>query len=363
MSSPVICDIVIPIWNQQELTRRCLDSILRCTAEPIRLILIDNGSEEPTRRALDRFLSDHSEKVLLIRNETNQGYIKGVNQGIRAAQAPWVCLLNNDTIATPGWLTEMLKVASADAKIGLVNPTSNSLGFKPGELPLDDYARSLKEASGQTSELSIALGFCLMARRSLFEQVGLLDESFGMGYFEDDDLSRRVKAAGFRCVRACGAYVFHEERGSFRHVPGTDASFEKNKQLFENRWGKRLRILWALSEPEKFQKSALSKIVSSLAGEGHWVYLFSPSGSIPSEMISHAQVSLIPINGGPWRLKTAARLIAKRKKPFDLVISNDPTWSSWVRNLRWLHRAALLESPDPEQILQECRRLSRQADR
>jgi len=342
MSSSVICDIVIPIWNQQELTRRCLESILRCTEEPIRLILIDNGSEEPTRRFLDQFLSEHPANALLIRNEANQGYIKGVNQGIRAAQSPWICLLNNDTIATPGWLTEMLKVASADAQIGLVNPTSNSLGFKPGETPLEEYARNLQSESGQTSELSMALGFCLLARRSVFDRVGLLDESFGMGYFEDDDLSLRVKAAGLRCVRACGAYVFHEERGSFRHLAGTKESFQKNRQAFEKRWGRRLRILWTLP-PSHSNLAEWKALETALAGQGHWLY----------------SVASLKTGQPFWRLQAAFRLLVRRKKPFDLVLSADPTWTSWVRNLHRLHRAEILESPDPEQVAQKCRRLAR----
>ncbi len=357
MSSPLTCDIVIPIWNQLELTQRCLESILRCTAEPIRLILIDNGSEEPTRRSLDQFRAGHPEKVRLIRNEINQGYIKGVNQGIRAAQAPWVCLLNNDTIVTAGWLTEMLKVASADARIGLVNPTSNSLGFKLGETPLEDYAQNLKKALGQTAELSTALGFCLLARRSLFDRIGLLDESFGMGYFEDDDLSKRVKTAGLRSVRACGAYVFHEERGSFRHLAGTKEAFEKNKEAFEKRWGRRLRILWALPFPSNSDPTVLKNLATELAGQGHWLYFVSPQGRCRSEILTHSQISLLKTAGPFWRLSATIRLLARRKKPFDLAISDDKIWSSWIRMLGPLHQATLLESPTPEEIRQVCQRL------
>ena len=341
MSAPVTCDIVIPIWNQQELTRRCLESLLRCTEEPIRLILIDNGSEQPTQNYLEQFRADRSEKILLTRNEVNQGYIKGINQGIRSAQAPWICLLNNDTVLTAGWVTEMLKVASADAGIGLVNPTSNSLGFKLGETPLEEYAKSLQNESGRTAELSMALGFCLLARRSVFDRVGLLDESFGMGYFEDDDLSQRVKAAGLRCIRACGAYVFHEERGSFRHLAGTKEAFQKNRQIFEKRWGRRLRILWTLP-PSHSDLAAWRELETELAGQGHWLY----------------SVAALKTGQPFWRLQAAFKLLVRRKKPFDLVISTDPTWSGWVRKLRRLHRAAILESPNPEQITQECRRLA-----
>ena len=160
-----ICDIVIPIWNQPELTQRCLESITACTAEPVRLLLIDNGSEPPTRDLLDRFRAEGRIPTEILRNTANLGFIKAVNQGIRSARAPWVCLLNNDTLVTQSWLTELLKVAQADPRIGLVNPTSNSLGFQPGKLSPEEYAAGLRRESGRWTELSIALGFCLHAQR------------------------------------------------------------------------------------------------------------------------------------------------------------------------------------------------------
>ncbi|MBI3332948.1 MAG: glycosyltransferase family 2 protein [Candidatus Omnitrophica bacterium] len=347
-------DIVIPIWNQPVLTRRCLESILRGTELPVRLILVDNGSSLETQAALERFEpSSPRFQVHRIRNSSNLGFIKAVNQGIRAGSAPWVCILNNDTVVTPGWLEEMLKVAAADPKIGLVNPTSNSLGFRPGQVPLDSYADGLRAYSGQSAELSTALGFCLFARRSLLESVGLLDESFGMGYFDDDDLSRRVKAAGYRCVRASASYVFHEERVSFRLLPKNRSAFEKNRRLFEQRWGRRLRILWAMD------RQAPAPLILELAAQGHWLTLVDPKGAVPGEVLAHAQVSRLNAGNGGWRLPATLRLLLKRKKPFDLVISPDPSWSRWVKRLRWLHRARLLSGAGKEEILQQCRTLSR----
>ena len=356
MSASPLCDIVIPIWDQPELSRRCLESILRCTPEPIRLILVDNGSKPPPRQMLDQFRTSSSVPIEIIRNETNLGFIRGVNQGIRAARSVWICLLNNDTVVTAGWLSEMLRVGEADPSIGLINPTSNSLGFDAGKIPLEEYAAELKKQSGKTTELTVALGFCLLAKRSLFDRIGVLNEAFGMGYFEDDDLSRRVRGAGLRCVRACASYVYHEEKGSFRHLEGHEKSFNENKQKFEKIWGKRLRILWPLYPAGPFPKEEALRLV----GQGHWLYLMAPDGTLPADLTSHAQVTCLKATSATWRLRATARLIIRRKKPFDVAISHDPAWARWIGALRWLHRAQLIQKPTGAEILRRCEELARQ---
>ena len=98
------CDIIIPVWNQPEATRECIESIVRGTNYPYRLILVDNGSGPETRSYLEELRKRPAPEVKLIRNEENLGYIKAVNQGLKASDAPYVCLMNNDTIPGAGWL-------------------------------------------------------------------------------------------------------------------------------------------------------------------------------------------------------------------------------------------------------------------
>ena len=359
MKSGPCCDIVIPIWNQRERTHRCLESILRSTPEPIRLILVDNGSEPPTREYLEKFRAAAIVEVRLIRNEANQGFIKAVNQGIRSGDAPWVCVLNNDTIVTAGWLAEMLKVAESDSRIGLVNPTSNSLGFHSGGIPLESYAADFRVFSGKHTELSTALGFCLLARRSLLEKVGAFDEAFGMGYFEDDDLSCRVKAAGFRCVRACAAYVYHEERVSFRLLPQRSSAFLENRRLFEKRWGRRLRILWAIGNRPPRGDPFPTEAALRLVGQGHWVTFVIPRSDMPMEVSSHAQVSRLPTRGVPWQAAAAVWLVVRRKKPFHVVISDDAGWLRCLKSLRWFHRAELVPAASAEEMIERYRMMDK----
>ena len=345
-----LCDIVIPIWNQPGLTKRCLESVAACTREPVRLILVDNGSDAPTRELLERFRAEGKIPAELLRNERNLGFIKAVNQGIRAGKAPWICLLNNDTVVTGGWLSEMIHVAKSDPGIGLVNPTSNCLGHPTQGRTPEEIARQLAEKHGQSVPMSTGVGFCLLASRELFNRIGLLDEQFGMGNFDDDDLTLRARQAGRRPVRALAAYVHHKEKASFKNLPGWKKAFDENRKRFEKKWGRKLRILWGPAVPSSLPLEAL-------VAEGHWVSVAGPCNG----RADLAQVDYLGYSGSGWRPKTLWRLLSKRKKPFDLVVSHDPAWTRWVRRLKPLHRARVLENPTEQELLQACRTLSRPA--
>ena len=149
------CDIVIPVWNQPLLTKDCVDSIIKNTdCLDYRLIIIDNASDEETKRYLESLKSSTSPRVFLVRNENNLGFVRAANQGMRLSEAPYVCLINNDTIAAKGWLSEMIRIADSSANIGLVNPSSNNLGQRPikGE-SIETYAEKLKEYLSLQKEL------------------------------------------------------------------------------------------------------------------------------------------------------------------------------------------------------------------
>ena len=99
------CDIIIPVWNQLTFTKDCLDSIFKNTVGvDYRIIIIDNASDDKTRDYLNGLKEARPNGITLIRNEKNLGFIKAVNQVIAASNAHYICLLNNDTLVTKGWL-------------------------------------------------------------------------------------------------------------------------------------------------------------------------------------------------------------------------------------------------------------------
>jgi GT2 family glycosyltransferase len=141
------CDIVIPVWNMKELTEQCVNNVIRHTDFPYRLIMIDNASDEETRRYLEDLVKRKDINVRLIRNEENLGNSKAANQGIRASDAEYVCILDNDTLVMDHWLTEMVNTAESDEKMGVVNPLSNYGSKKPLGRKWEDVADEVYRCS------------------------------------------------------------------------------------------------------------------------------------------------------------------------------------------------------------------------
>ena len=163
-------DIIIPVWNEIGPTRGCIDSIRKNTNYPHRLIIIDNASEAPTRDYL-RALTG----ITLVRNEENLGFVKAINQGLKGfANAPYTCVMNNDTIASAGWLEEMVKVMESNPGIGIVNPSSNTSGQDAPE----------EAGAARIQELYTCRGFCMLIRCEAIQSIGLFDEIYSPGYFE-----------------------------------------------------------------------------------------------------------------------------------------------------------------------------------
>lgn len=235
-----LTSIILVTFNELRYTRACLDSLRLRTDEAYELIVVDNGSTDGTVDYL-RSLDD----VTLIANPDNKGFPAAANQGIRAARGKNLLLLNNDTVVTTGWLRRMLDVFARDPAVGLVGPCSNRCSG-PQEVAvtydrvgaLDGFAWEWGKAHDQeTVPIDRLVGFCLLFRREVVDRIGLLDERFGIGNFEDDDFCRRGIAAGFQAVIAVDAFVHHYGSRTFL---GSGVDFagllEENRRKYEAKW-------------------------------------------------------------------------------------------------------------------------------
>jgi GT2 family glycosyltransferase/tetratricopeptide (TPR) repeat protein/SAM-dependent methyltransferase len=236
-----LTSIVILTHNQIECTRLCLDSIRLRTDEPYELIVVDNASTDGTVDYLRSVAG-----VKLIVNDTNRGFPAGVNQGIAAAAGTQILLLNNDCIVTTSWLRRLLDALKREPRIGLVGPCSNyvagaqqvAVAYDDGLMGLDGFAWDWGKAHDKVLEDTTKLvGFCLLIRREVVDKIGLMDEQFGIGNFEDDDYSRRALQAGWRVVIARDAFVHHFGSRTF-FGSGIDygALMRRNHQLYTAKW-------------------------------------------------------------------------------------------------------------------------------
>jgi GT2 family glycosyltransferase len=153
-TAPVVSVIVVT-YNALDHVRACVSGVLGRTRIPLELIVVDNASDPPTREYLRSL-----QGVRLIQNEQNRLWCAGCNQGIRAADARsrFVLLLNSDVeILRDDWLEVMLALMESDLRVALVGPQHHHLPVGPVYGFLD--------------------GHCLLLRRAVLEEVGLLDEA------------------------------------------------------------------------------------------------------------------------------------------------------------------------------------------
>jgi GT2 family glycosyltransferase len=154
-----------------------------------------------------------------IRIDRNLGFAGGYNRGIEAAHGKYIAIINNDAVASPQWLSSLIKVAEEDAKIGAVASIIAD-GNRPNVLDscgvgiaLDGMSRQLMRGQAPPvlsvpKEVLVASGCACLFRADALAVVGLFDESF-FAYCEDTDLGLRLRWAGFKTVVAPDARVTH----------------------------------------------------------------------------------------------------------------------------------------------------------
>jgi GT2 family glycosyltransferase len=310
------CDIVLTVYDKPQLTGRCLESLARNWRPSDRLIIVDNGSAEETRKFLSQWQKDHTQiDSKILRLEPNQGFLAAANAGLKSAQKQTVCLLSNDTIATAGWLQRMSELMDKDRSIGIINPMSSTFGLhlQNGQTP-DDLAVLAGKEELEFAEGASCVGFCMLIRREVLDKIGYLDPVFSDGYFEDTDLCRRAGKAGFRCGIAKRAYVWHAEHATFKNEE-RQALFARNRSIFEQRWGKAKRQLFVADpgvEPSGLVKRCLR---SARAGNWLWVVVDREQREGFSHLRAHGNIQLIIRTGFARSLYPFLLLLKKRKKP------------------------------------------------
>ncbi|MFI5182441.1 MAG: glycosyltransferase [Thermoanaerobaculia bacterium] len=248
MSEPNIrCDVVIPVHNALKSTKNCLRTLRRWAPPWARIVVINDASDAWTTAWLRG-----QPGIVLLENEVNLGFVKTANRGLLHSDAPWVCLLNSDTLLTPGALERMIARCETDPRIGLCCPLSNHAINLSVKIPPGEDAFSFAEKVTRTSpalypEVVTVVGFCLLVNRELIRSVGVFDEAFGHGYGEETDLHYRARGAGFRCVVADDTFVYHRQGASFDDA---DTRMRKNLELVYARWGETHRLELAAFERE-----------------------------------------------------------------------------------------------------------------
>ncbi len=225
--------IVVPVYDAFEMLQEALDRVVRHTDLPWRMVLIEDASPDARVRPwLGDWARGQGDRVVLLENAQNLGFVGAVNRGLEAAQS-WpddpVVLLNTDAMVPAGWAARLL-APLADPSTASVTPFSNDAeiftapilcaryDLAPGAADaLDHAARDL--APGEVRpEAPTGVGFCMALAPRFLQQVPQLDTAFGRGYGEETDWCQKTRALGGRHVCAQNLFVEHRGGASFGSV-------------------------------------------------------------------------------------------------------------------------------------------------
>ncbi|REJ73206.1 MAG: glycosyltransferase family 2 protein [Acidobacteria bacterium] len=290
MSEPRVAALVLN-YNGPRVTLETLDSLVAMRSPGTELMVIDNGSTDDSHEQVRRRFPD----LRQLRVRENRGISWGLDHGLQVALDEgfdYALVMNNDIEAHPEMLVEMLAVTEADPEVGCVGvkayyhsdrgriwSAGGILRFREaitrergeGELDRGQYDR--------TEEVPYVNGVAMLIRRNVLERIGLWDPAYFLGV-EDADFCVRARRAGFRCVYAHRAVLWHMISASigvykpFRtfHTARSTAIFLR-KYAAPHQWASSLLwfvaalpVAWLRELPRGNQRAVHAKVRGLLDG-------------------------------------------------------------------------------------------------
>jgi len=362
VDDPVV-SIVIPTYRQSHYTLIGLESLLANPCQtPFEVIVVDNASDDDTEALLGRF-----DNIRVARNGHNLGFGEACNRGIGLARGEFVCLLNNDTLLTPGWLDELVGTIRSRPDCGgvgakLIHP-SGLLQEAGGIIWRDGsnhgYGRGSDPAEPEfeyVREVDYCSAACFLARKSLLRSLGGFDPRYSPAYYEDTDLCMAIREAGYRILYQPRACVFHFEFGSGKQARAIELQL-KNREKFRVKWRRQLRLYPAVGHGEEWmardrregrrllvaddrvpdpgQGSGFPRarsLLESLAALGY-VVTFLPlnDASAPEPASSELRQLGVEILQGAKDIRSQ---LSRRPNLYDALIVSRPHNARWIRTFQ-----------------------------
>ncbi|MBQ4328146.1 MAG: glycosyltransferase [Lentisphaeria bacterium] len=237
-----LTSIIIPAYNNIELTRRCLDSVYAIESiSPFEVIVVDDGSSENYGN-----LKWEYPNLRVIRNNENSGFLRSANRGAAEAGGEYILFLNNDTEVLKWYLDELTTALYTHPDAGMIGShlihlnsarlqESGQLICKNGTtLPLGGGGYPDDPQFSYFREVDFCSAASIIMRKKVFEEMGGFDEIYIPAYYEDIDLALRLKKAGYKNYVAPHSRVIHMHFASYG---GTPAVYnERNRKIFMERW-------------------------------------------------------------------------------------------------------------------------------
>ncbi len=253
-------DIIIVNYNTCSFLKKCVDSILKHTNYPYRLIVIDNNSKDDNKKYLSQL--KHKGFTVVFNNE-NYGSSKAWNQGIRLGQGKYILFLNPDTLVTSGWLGKMVHCAKSDPKIAVVGAKQidqNGNIIYAGVIEKDNKyifrGRGEKDHPhkyNQICECITVSGACYMIKRENIPKIGYFDERFFL-YAEESDYSYRTRLLGFKIVYCPVTIIHYKEGAPISNKERRDLRLKSDK-IYQEKWAGSKELRKLLISPQVLENA------------------------------------------------------------------------------------------------------------
>lgn len=214
--------VVIVTFNSRKYIEECLKAVLTTEYDNFEILLIDNASSDGT----SEIVAENFPRVQLIKNQINLGYAGGNNLGAKLAKGGLLAFLNPDTKVTKQWLKPLVEsigskevfacqpkilLPQTRGSVNLINgigKTTHFLGFDW----LTDYRR--EDYDFPVREITSFSGSAVLIKKDIFQKLGGFDENYFM-YYEDGDLSWRMRLAGYKILVNPNSVVYH----NYKYIP------------------------------------------------------------------------------------------------------------------------------------------------
>jgi len=234
-------------YNQLEYTQMCLESVLEYTPKPYHLRLVDNGSTDGTLFYFEEIAGRHKDTEI-IHYDQNEIVEKITNEILDGEQNPYLIGVTNDTIVCKGWSDRLIACLTSADDIGMVGPRANCISGKQKAYPgayrtIEEYQdvadRWAKDHKGEYFEVDRVVGMLAAIRMSAYRATEGYDSNLptngenGAYGFSDDDLSQKMRRAGYRLMIANDVFIHHF--GSVTVGESAKRGIYKNAILYKER--------------------------------------------------------------------------------------------------------------------------------
>lgn len=232
-------DVVVLNWNGWQDTLACLASLARLDYPDFRLLVVDNGSTDGSAEKISRAMPG----VELLQTGANLGFGGGCNAGMRqvlAGDAEYVWLVNSDATVDSGALSALVRVAEHNPAVGAVGSVLHEVD-NPCEIQLWGGGRvnlwfGISLHQREPGVLDFVSGASVLLRRAALENVGLFDDQTFFMYWEDTDLSFRLRGAGWQLAVAEQSRLWHKQSAALgKGSPLLDQYFTQSAVRFFRR--------------------------------------------------------------------------------------------------------------------------------